>query len=131
MRPIAALSRLLRARIRPESPSMNFSLSSMLRTFALWLLFACGTHAQAANDAAFVSQSVPTSMVAGRIHNVSITMRNTGTTAWSAAGKHLLGAQNPGDSSIWRYQRVAVPASIAAAAWRCPRCCGALCGRRR
>jgi len=68
------------------------------------LLFS-GT-AFAANGAAFVSQSVPTAMVAGQTYSVSVTMTNTGSTAWTALAKHKLGAQNPQDNWNWGMSRV-------------------------
>lgn len=49
----------------------------------LTLLFATGAHAQ--RDAAFVSQSVPTTMVTGSVYNVTVTMKNTGSTTWTSA----------------------------------------------
>ncbi|AKU20484.1 NBR1-Ig-like domain-containing protein [Massilia sp. NR 4-1] len=66
------------------------------------------------NQAEFVSQSVPTSMLIGQSYTVSITMKNTGTSTWTAARKHLLGSQNPQDNRIWRSpERVELPSSIA------------------
>src|SRR5205085_8449421 len=37
------------------------------------------------NDATFVSQSVPTTLVAGQQYTVTVQMQNTGATTWTAA----------------------------------------------
>jgi Ig-like domain-containing protein len=50
------------------------------------------TAAPAANGAAFVSQSVPASIVAGMTFSASVTMKNTGTTTWSKAANYRLGS---------------------------------------
>ncbi|PYS92121.1 MAG: hypothetical protein DMF64_10050 [Acidobacteria bacterium] len=65
------------------------------------------------NDAQFVSQSVPTSMDGGQSYSVSVTMRNTGTSTWTAAHLYRLGVQNPQDNSNWSIGRVAVPNDVA------------------
>ncbi|HEX7314762.1 MAG TPA: hypothetical protein VF297_12625 [Pyrinomonadaceae bacterium] len=58
------------------------------------------------NMAAFVAQTVPAQMTAGLIYNVSVTMKNTGSTTWTRAGEYKLGAQNPQDTSRWGTTRV-------------------------
>lgn len=63
--------------------------------------------------AAFVSQTVPGSMVAGQSYNVSVTMQNTGSNTWTSANSYRLGSQNPQDNMIWRNGRVELPASVA------------------
>src|SRR6266516_2436558 len=65
------------------------------------------------NGATFISQSVPTSMVAGQSYNVSVTMKNTGTNTWTSANLYRLGSQNPQDNGTWGTSRVALPASVA------------------
>ena len=55
-------------------------------------------------SAAYVSQSVPTSLTAGQSAPVTVTMKNTGTTTWSASEitpPVRLGAQNPQDNTTW------------------------------
>jgi hypothetical protein len=52
-------------------------------------------------DAAFVDQNVPTSMAAGDIQLVSVTMQNIGTTTWNTASYYQLGSQNPQDNPTW------------------------------
>jgi hypothetical protein len=61
------------------------------------------------DDAAFVSQSVPGTMVAGQLYNVSVTMRNTGTSTWTRANFYRLGSQNPQDNLRWGVARVELP----------------------
>jgi hypothetical protein len=61
------------------------------------------------NKAAFVSQSVPTSMVAGQPYGVSVTMQNTGTTTWTKSALYRLGSQNPQDNGTWGVSRVELP----------------------
>jgi len=84
-----------------------------VRTLLSVLLLAAAS-AQAANNAAFVFQSVPTTMTPGQSYAVSITLQNTGTTTWSSAGNYRLGTQNPQDNSTWTGSaRVALPQSVA------------------
>ncbi|HTI40869.1 MAG TPA: FG-GAP-like repeat-containing protein [Vicinamibacterales bacterium] len=74
-------------------------------------------------DARFVSQNVPTTMVAGKSYPVSITLKNTGTTSWSnttgpgTPSAFSLGAQNPQDNLNWGLapfpNRVPVASSVA------------------
>ena len=66
--------------------------------------------------ATFVSQSVPTSMIAGQSYNVTVRMRNTGSNTWTAATQYSLGSQNPQDNMTWSLNRVIVPSTIAAGA---------------
>jgi YD repeat-containing protein len=65
------------------------------------------------NAASFVSQLVPTSMTAGQRYPVSVTMRNTGSTTWSAAHLYRLGSQNPQDNGNWGTNRIYLPANAA------------------
>jgi hypothetical protein len=51
--------------------------------------------------ATFVSQSVPTIMVAGQNYNVSITMYNSGNRTWTQAEGFKLGAQSPANNTTW------------------------------
>jgi plastocyanin len=53
------------------------------------------------NSATFVSQSVPSSMVAGQTYSVSVTYQNSGTTTWTSGGNYHLGSQDPQDNSLW------------------------------
>ncbi|MBZ5551796.1 MAG: hypothetical protein LAO21_03675 [Acidobacteriia bacterium] len=62
------------------------------------------------NNAQFVSQSVPTVMVPGGLYAVSVTLTNTGTTTWNAAGNYQLGSQNPANNTTWGPSRVVLAA---------------------
>jgi len=61
------------------------------------------------NDARMISQSVPTSVVAGQTYQVSITMQNTGTLPWSQSNKYLLAPQD--GSYVWGTTRGELPSS--------------------
>lgn len=53
------------------------------------------------HDASFVSQSIPSSMTAGRTYDVTVTMRNTGTETWTPEAGYMLGTQNPPDNTVF------------------------------
>ncbi|GEM_PF-2021507 len=53
------------------------------------------------NDAVVVSQVVPRAMLPGASAPVTVTMRNTGLSTWTAALEYRLGAQNPQDTTLW------------------------------
>jgi len=53
------------------------------------------------NDAAFVSQVVPTSVTTSEGFDVEITMENTGSMTWTRADGYRLGSQNPQDNLTW------------------------------
>jgi len=61
------------------------------------------------NDAEFVSQDVP-ELLPGEVAEVSIQMRNTGTSAWTPNGLFKLGSQGPADNKIWGPDRVSLDA---------------------
>jgi len=83
-----------------------------MRIFLLLALSLAGV-AQAANNAAFVSQSVPAVMVPGQVYAVSVTMQNNGTTTWTAGAGHNLGTQNAQDNATWTGSpRAALSASV-------------------
>ncbi len=58
------------------------------------------------NDAKFVSQIVPTNMIAGQNYSVNVTFNNTGSRNWLENQKYKLGSQNPQDNLIWGLNRV-------------------------
>ena len=60
------------------------------------------------NGAALYSQSVPTSMVAGSTYNVSVTMRNTGSTVWTSYDNYNLGSLSPQNNQTWGIARISV-----------------------
>ena len=66
--------------------------------------------------ASFVSQSVPSAMIAGKSYSVSVTMKNPELNGWGYSGweaqyywtekaRCRLGSQNPQDNSIWGSNR--------------------------
>ena len=57
------------------------------------------------NDAQFVSQVVP-ELIGGETVEVSITMKNSGETAWTPMGQFRLGSQGPADNTIWGPDRI-------------------------
>jgi arylsulfatase A-like enzyme len=57
------------------------------------------------NNAAFVSQEVP-ELLAGDTVNVSITMKNSGVSAWTKSRQFKLGSRGPADNEIWGLKRV-------------------------
>ena len=61
------------------------------------------------NDAAFVTQIIPSSLTRGGSAQASITMRNTGTTTWTSADAYSLGSQSPQDNVVWGSNRQALP----------------------
>jgi hypothetical protein len=65
------------------------------------------------DGAAFVSQSVPASMVPGQSYAVSVTMQNSGNTTWSAAEQFALASQNPQDNTNRGLARVQLFADVA------------------
>lgn len=69
----------------------------------------CGGTPPLTDGATFISQSVPASMTAGQSANVSVTMRNSGTTPWTSSA-YKLGSQNPQDNVTWGTSRVLLPA---------------------
>lgn len=64
------------------------------------------------NDAAFVAQNVPKTMVRGSSAAVSVTMRNTGTTTWTENDAYRLGSQAPQDNTVWGTNRRQLPKAV-------------------
>jgi uncharacterized membrane protein len=62
------------------------------------------------NDAAFVEQSVPDSMVAGQSYDVFVTLKNTGIKTWKASESYRL-AYLSGNRD-WILERVELPSTI-------------------
>ncbi len=65
------------------------------------------------NNATFISQTAPASMVPGQVYPVSVTMQNTGTTTWTASSLYRLGSQNAQDNNTWGVSRVELPNDVA------------------
>ncbi|MDO1527225.1 RHS repeat-associated core domain-containing protein [Fulvimonas sp. R45] len=67
---------------------------------------------QPARDAQFISQTVPSAMVAGSMQTVSILLKNTGTLAWETAGNYKIGSQNPLSNTTWGNARIELPQTV-------------------
>ena len=71
-----------------------------------------------ADNAQFISQTSPPSpMNPGQTATVSLTMKNTGTTAWlppsTDSNPFRLGSQNPQDNTNWGFNRVDLGGAVA------------------
>ena len=78
------------------------------------LSFTIAVTAPTSDDASFVRfVGVPATMTAGSSATVTVRMRNTGTTTWSASGGYQLGSQRPDDNETWGLSRVALPSDVA------------------
>lgn len=62
---------------------------------------AVATANPSVRNAAFLVQSVPSTMTHGQQYPVTITVQNTGNTTWAPGALYRLGAQNPQDSTTW------------------------------
>ncbi len=100
----------------------TFLFSSLLFTG----LFFWTNSADAAFDAGFVSQSVPSTMNAGSVYNVTVTYLNRGDEEWFCCSPPTgdpytiagfkLGSQNPQDNETWGSgkARVLLPSTVTA-----------------
>lgn len=79
----------------------SFVVTRDLNTGALSLTAQSGGLVIPSNDAVFTVSSVPTKMASGAQYPVSLTIRNTGTTTWTAGTVFKLGSQNPTDNTTW------------------------------
>ncbi|MEZ0474773.1 hypothetical protein AB6713_09090 [Luteimonas sp. B3_2_R+30] len=65
-------------------------------------------------SATFVSQSVPSTMIAGQTYSVSVTMRNdSGDHSWKSSEGFYLRTSNPPHQNVWGLGKVAVPGTVA------------------
>jgi len=65
------------------------------------------------NNAEFISQTVPSSVLPNETFNVSLTYKNTGTNTWTISDQYKLGSQSPQDNTIWGITRIDIPNSVA------------------
>lgn len=65
------------------------------------------------SSASFVSQLVPSTMIAGQSYAVSLTFTNTGATTWTSGAGFKLGSQNPQDNTTWGVSRATLAANVA------------------
>ena len=83
------MSYLLSESVLSIKKQRTFLLKLLLLVFLLVgtiALSSARTTQASTLDAEFVSQNVPTHMFPGVAYNVSVTMKNTGTSAWIGAG---------------------------------------------
>lgn len=66
----------------------------------------------AGDDAQFVSQLHPRTVRARSPFDLSLTLKNTGSTVWSELDKARLGSQSPSDNMTWGRHRVTFPYGI-------------------
>lgn len=83
------------------SPSQNLVITVVAPTRKNDATVAAPTRK---NDARFESQSVPTSMLAGQVYPISVTMTNTGNTTWTPGGGYRLGTENSSFAQATRVQ---------------------------
>ena len=71
----------------------------------------------AGNGATIVSSSVPGTVLTGATFTATITLQNSGGTAWTNTGAnpYKLGSQSPANNTTWGLSRVALPSSPIAA----------------
>jgi len=62
------------------------------------------------DDAAYVSQNIPSTLTAGQSYSVSVTMRNSGTTAWTGSAGYRLNSRGSYDNTTWGVNRIALAA---------------------
>ena len=65
------------------------------------------------DNAGFVSQTAPATLIQGQTNLVTVRMVNTGTTTWRAADNYLLASANPADTLTWGLNRITLPADVA------------------
>lgn len=76
--------------------------ASLRATFASRIAASRYTSTVSQNNAHFMSQTVPSTMVGGQQYTVSISMENTGTGSnWNMASSYRLGSLNPQSNAIW------------------------------
>jgi len=77
--------------------------------------YAAGTdptvsNTTAADGAEFVSRSIPSTMSTGQSRTITVVMRNSGTTTWTAAGGYRLNSRGPYDNTTWGINRIPLAA---------------------
>lgn len=60
------------------------------------------------NRAAFISQTVPSSMLSGQTYKVTYVYQNTGATTWTAARNYMIRTQLPTDNTVFGINRILV-----------------------
>jgi hypothetical protein len=63
------------------------------------------------NSATYIIQDFPTSLDTSETATVSVTMKNSGTAAWTKAELYKLGSQNTPDNTTWGMDRIELDAT--------------------
>ncbi len=106
-----------------QSKTFNFTMTANVDPFTYWLVWRMvregvnwfgdqpGKTITVVhfNDAAYVSNTIPSSMQTGKSYSVSVTMKNLGSTTWTRAAEYKLGAV--GDSDPFGTTRVLLDSS--------------------
>ena len=97
-----AFTRTLTAPVTPGSYNMQFQMNKSGTVFGQATPNTVITVVQGADDAVFVSQTVPTSVVHGHTFSATVRMKNTGTATWNGPTYSLamLGTSNFGVPSV-------------------------------
>jgi hypothetical protein len=86
---------------------------TQLTEIQVWMKYHCFLLSPAPPRwAAFVTQSVPVDVRAGGRLRGSITMRNTGSNAWTPEAAYRLGSEGPRDNTIWGSHRMNIPGRV-------------------
>ena len=91
--------------------NLKFNILVFSSLFLLpFFLITSPADAKSIDNASFISQSVSSSLTTGQTVTVSVTMKNTGTTTWTANAGYVLGSQSPQDNIQWGVGRVLLSA---------------------
>lgn len=87
----------------------------MKKIYILLLIVLTSGGVFSQNNAQFVSQNVPTTVVAGDTFNVELVFKNNGTTTWMNVNPngYFLGSQNPQDNYTWGTNRIYLSDTVA------------------
>ncbi len=105
--------------IKAPSTAGSYSFSWRMRRNGTWFGDASTSRAitvtsPPADKARFVSYSgLPSSMTAGSTKTVTVTMKNTGTTTWTAGAGYKLGSHTSAATPPWGLRQVALSGSVA------------------
>lgn len=66
------------------------------------------------DNAELIRFDLPVQVTVGQSFSGSVTIRNSGTTAWTPGGvnPHILGTQDPADNSLWGVHRFPLPGPV-------------------
>jgi hypothetical protein len=79
---------------------------ALLGSLGVFLALPKSTWAANDDNSRFISQDIPTVMLANQSYTVSIIVENNGSNTWTKAAGYKLGSQNPADNSTWGVNRL-------------------------